>query len=117
MPEYCTCGARLVEDARFCHRCARPTRESEQAAEAPPAPAAAQSTLQARIAQIPVNFRNPVARRVAFLISLAIMLLTMIPVVNLLSVLGAGWGAVLLYRRLTGLSLSVRAGARLGSIT
>ena len=27
MPEFCTCGTRLVEDARFCHRCGRPTSE------------------------------------------------------------------------------------------
>jgi hypothetical protein len=70
--------------------------------------------------QLPVSFSNPIALRVAFLMSLAIMLMTMIPVVNVLSPiwwLVAGLGAVLLYRRLTGLSLSVKAGARLGSIT
>jgi len=52
--------------------------------------------------------------------SLATMLMTMIPVVNFLSPvwwLVAGSCAVLLYRRLTGFSLSVKAGARLGSIT
>ena len=67
------------------------------------------------------RFSNPVWRlRVAFLMSLGIMLMTMIPVVNVLSPvwwLVAGLCAVLLYRRLTGLSLSVMAGARLGSIT
>ena len=68
----------------------------------------------------PVGFGNPVALRVAFLMSLAVMLTTMIPIVNVFSPLwwlGAGLCAVLLYRRLTGMSLSVRAGARLGSIT
>ena len=67
-----------------------------------------------------VGFGNPIALRVAFLMSLGIMLTTMIPVVNVLSPvwwLVAGSCAVLLYRRLTGLSLSVGAGARLGSIT
>jgi hypothetical protein len=52
--------------------------------------------------------------------SLATMLLEMIPVLGLLSFLwwlAAGWGAVQIYRRITGLSLSVSAGARLGSIT
>jgi hypothetical protein len=52
--------------------------------------------------------------------SLGVMLMTMIPVVNVLSPvwwLAAGSCGVLLYRRLTGLSLSVKAGARLGSIT
>jgi len=69
---------------------------------------------------LPVSFANPVALRIAFLMSLALMVLEMIPGLNLLFVvwwLGAGFGAVLLYRRLTGLVLSVRAGARLGSIT
>ena len=28
MPEFCTCGTKLVEDARFCHRCGRPTWET-----------------------------------------------------------------------------------------
>jgi hypothetical protein len=74
----------------------------------------------ARSAQLPVSFSNPIALRVSFLMSLGIMLVTMIPVVNFLCPvwwLVAGLGAVLLYRRLTGLSLSVKAGARLGSIT
>jgi hypothetical protein len=79
-----------------------------------------QPSLQEKLAQLPVNFSNPVALRVAFLMSLAIMLVEMIPVLNVLFVvwwLAAGWCAVLLYRRITGLSLSVSAGARLGSIT
>jgi len=73
----------------------------------------------ARVA-LPVSFSNPIALRVAFLMSLITMLLTMIPFVNYLSPvwwLVAGSAAVTLYRRLTGMSLSVGAGARLGSIT
>lgn len=52
--------------------------------------------------------------------SLITMLLSMIPIVNFLTPIWwliAGSCAVLLYRRLTGMSLSVGAGARLGSIT
>ena len=26
VPEFCTCGARLPEDARFCHKCGKPQR-------------------------------------------------------------------------------------------
>jgi hypothetical protein len=122
-PEYCTCGARLVERARFCHLCGRPIFEPEKV-EAADIPAALKGIPQAsgapRPLQLPVSFSNPIALRVAFLMSLAIMLMTMIPVVNVLSPvwwLVAGLCAVLLYRRLTGLSLSVKAGARLGSIT
>jgi hypothetical protein len=102
----------------------RPVFEPEipEAAAVTPTPLEAirQVVSATRAAPLPVNFSNPIALRVAFLMSLAIMLMTMIPVVNVLSPvwwLVAGSCAVLLYRRLTGLSLSVRAGARLGSIT
>ncbi|HEY3825454.1 MAG TPA: hypothetical protein VGL82_12900 [Bryobacteraceae bacterium] len=103
--------------------CGRPVFEQEKAeataASAAPLPTIPPSAVP-RPMQLPVSFRNPIALRVAFLMSLAIMLMTMIPVVNVLSPvwwLVAGLGAVLLYRRLTGLSLSVKAGARLGSLT
>ena len=69
---------------------------------------------------VPVGFGNPVALRVSVLMSLATMLVEMIPGVNLLFVvwgLAAGWCGVLLYRRFTGYALSIRAGARLGSLT
>ena len=122
-PEYCTCGATLVENARFCHRCGRPVYETNLTEVAdsvdldtpPLIPPAA-----IRPAPLPVGFGNPIAVRVAFLMSLAIIVIQLIPGLNLLFVvwwLAAGWCAVLLYRRLTGLALSVKAGARLGSIT
>jgi hypothetical protein len=122
-PETCTCGATLVGNARFCHLCGRPVFESldseiVEAAQLPPhAPPVA---APAPSAPIPISFGNPIALRAAFLTSLAIMLLETIPGVNLLFPLwwlGGGWCSVLLYRRLTGFALSVRAGARLGSIT
>lgn len=85
-----------------------------------PEPAPVLPQIPAARAPLPVSFSNPVALRVAFLMSLITMLLTMIPIVNFLSPiwwLVAGSCAVLLYRRLTGMQLTVRAGARLGSIT
>jgi hypothetical protein len=123
MPESCTCGTVLVENARFCHRCGRaaggePVVDAEDRSAAD-AVAAVTEALAAR-KPLPVSFANPVALRVAFVMSLALMILEMIPGLNLLFLvwwLGAGFGAVLLYRRLTGLALSVPAGARLGSIT
>jgi hypothetical protein len=123
MPEFCTCGTKLVEDARFCHRCGRPTSEEfieATPAAPPPTPPTIQDAVQVKIAQLPVNFSNPIAIRVALLISVAIIPIEMMPFLNLLLFvwwLGAGWCAVLLYRRLTGSVLSIRAGARLGSIT
>jgi hypothetical protein len=104
--------------------CGRPVFELEnpELADAVTAPLVLppQMSGASRPTQLPVGFGNPIALRVAFLMSLGIMLTTMIPVVNVLSPiwwLVAGLCAVLLYRRLTGLSLSVRAGARLGSLT
>ncbi|HWE51179.1 MAG TPA: zinc ribbon domain-containing protein [Bryobacteraceae bacterium] len=137
MPEFCTCGTALVENARFCHRCGRPTFESpaiaSETSEAEPViqpagqlrgqPAVTplhSAFRSATAGPLPVNFRNPVALRVAFLMSIGIILIEMIPGVQLFLVLwwlAAGWGAVLLYRKLTGFALSVRAGAQLGSIT
>lgn len=79
-----------------------------------------QMAAAARSGPLPVGFGNPVALRIAILMSLATMFLEMIPGVNLLFIvwgLAAGWCAVVLYRRLTGYALSVGAGARLGSIT
>ncbi len=122
--EKCTCGAILVENARFCHRCGRPVRElttaeqEEIAPEPPPTPVAA--TVVVPLPPMPIGFGNPIALRVAFLMSLGIMLIEMLPVVNYLFFvwwLLAGWGGVKMYRRLTGWRLSVTAGARLGFLT
>lgn len=124
MTEHCTCGTQLVENASFCHRCGRPTRELS-VEEAPPLPPQASAPASASVAPapaqvVPVGFRNPLALRIAFVMSLGIMLLQLIPGLQVLFAvwwLGAGWSAVAVYRRLTGTVLSVRAGARLGSIT
>ena len=120
-PERCTCGTELVANARFCHRCGRPVHEltaaqQEELFPTPPPPPSVAPPPQ----PLPIGFGNPVALRVAFLMSLGIMMTSMLPVVNYLFFvwwLVAGWGGVRLYRRITGLHLSVAAGARLGFLT
>ena len=119
MPEYCTCGTQLVEDARFCHKCGRPTRpepESEQEPPrlilTPPIPASA------RFAE--VSFANPAALRIAFAASALSILLDFSPFLNFLFIIwsmGAGFMAVWMYHKRTGRPLSVSSGAKLGWIT
>jgi hypothetical protein len=121
-PENCTCGAMLVEKSRFCHMCGRPVFEdaTPEVTQTLRPPIPLQSAPAPRSGSPPVGFGNPVALRVAILMSLGTMFVEMIPVVNwLFAVWGVagGWCAVLLYRRLTGFALGIRAGARLGSIT
>ena len=79
MPEFCTCGAELPPDARFCHRCGKPQREEivpetveppENAPAlvtgAPPRPATAPIP-QARPPR--VNFHNNTAVRIGLLMA------------------------------------------------
>ena len=102
--------------------CGRPVFEpavAEQALETAAAvPPALPPTGPRTPTQLPVSFSNPIALRVAFLMSLGITLMTIIQaLLSPIWWLAAGLCAVLLYQRLTGLSLSVRAGVLLGSIT
>ena len=120
MPESCSCGVELVPDSLFCHKCGKPQREIVEPETAPPAapheevvppspPPAPQP--------LPLNFHNPVAVRVAFIVALAANLLSWVPVVNLLLWLAAGFFAVFFYGRRTGCRLNVKAGMRMGWIT
>jgi hypothetical protein len=131
---HCTCGTRLAEDARFCHRCGRPVRDDDPillVAEPEPefveTPLAAESAGGAELPGesaplIEVSFRSPLAVRVGFLaaaiVQLALMLITMVHMVPLLPVIVAGGGAyaVLLFCRRGGRVLSITEGARMGWI-
>jgi len=114
VPEYCTCGAQLPPDARFCHKCGKPQREEDLVVEeqpvvviapppvAPPPPPA-------------IDFHNAIAVRVALLAgTLAFMISAVLWPLGLIALAAAGFFAVYLYRRRTGAILSVANGARLG---
>jgi hypothetical protein len=114
VPEYCTCGAQLPPDARFCHKCGKPQREEDVPVHeetpvvvAPPPPVAPPS--------VAINFRNAIAVRVALLAgTLAFMISAVLGPLGLIALAAAGFFAVYLYRRRTGAILSVANGARLG---
>lgn len=127
MPEFCTCGAQLPPDARFCHKCGKPQYDYPglESAETTPPPAEEVSTLPpAPPAQLPaeIGFHNRLAVRVGFLAALIAVFLFMVPVPFpflrlLFPFLAGGFFAVFLYSRRSGQMLSIRSGARMGWIT
>src|SRR6516164_5014154 len=119
VPEYCTCGAKLPEDARFCHKCGKPQRDEpllvEEEHVPPPLPVA--------VPRIPpIGLTNGLAVRIALLggaLSLALSVISgevLAPGVSLIWLVAAGFVCVLLYRRRTGQRLTVLHGAHLGWI-
>ena len=72
------------------------------------------------VADTKVSFANPTVLRIAFAAAALSILLDSIPFVGLLFIIwsmGAGFMAVWMYRKRTGMSLSVGGGAKLGWIT
>jgi hypothetical protein len=120
MPERCTCGAQLLPDAVFCHKCGRPVRELPGDAEPEstgPIPAAAPAPYVPPPPP-PVSFHNRVAVRIAFWVALMAMVVTRLnPILTVLVWAAAGFMAVYLYRRQTGTLVNVRSGMTMGWIT
>lgn len=123
MPDYCTCGAQLPPDARFCHKCGKPQFDyPEPEPEQVPEPVAA--VVAKRPDETEISFHNRTAVRVSFVAALVAFLLTALPLpvfVALIWVvilfLAAGFATVFVYSKRTGQSLNVRSGARLGWMT
>ena len=129
MPDVCTCGAQLPEDARFCHKCGKPQRDEpllEEEPPPPPPPAAVEilpaPAIPAAPAPKPIGFSNGPAVRVGLVTGIMGFLITMllgqlgVPFA-VLWLLAVGGIAVALYRRATGQTLSMRSGAHLGWIS
>ncbi|MCS6951394.1 MAG: zinc ribbon domain-containing protein [Bryobacterales bacterium] len=117
--EFCTCGAQLLPEARFCHKCGRPVREEPRAAEAPEEKPAAQPAPAAATAQ-EISFRDSTAVRVGFVAGVLAFVLGLLPSpfpVRALLLAAAGGFSVYLYGRRTGRSLTVGGGARIGWIS
>lgn len=141
-PSHCTCGTRLVEDARFCHRCGRPVFgelqfEDDEAAtpvEDGGSPSGFGTTTESRAAAPspaletpaydgppePIDLRNRTAVRLAFFAAAMLFPLVLLPVPLLLkSVLLAGGGffASWMYQRRTQTRLGYLNAFRLGWIS
>lgn len=125
MPEFCTCGAELPPDARFCHRCGKPQRE-EVIPETVAPPVVAQISVAAQPAPVVptrLNFHNTTAVRIGLLMASIASLLSALPVMaaGLIGLviwwLTAGFLSVYVYRRRTGQFLTVDSGLRMGGIT
>ncbi len=121
--EFCSCGARLPEDARFCHKCGKPQFEEDIAREPvveilPPA--------IPEIVAIPrdIGFHNVLAVRIGFLMALLSSVLIELLAPFLLGavffftgLLTGGGAAAYLYSKKSGQRLTVRNGSRMGWIT
>lgn len=117
MVDYCSCGAQLPPEALFCHKCGKPQREivTPEPEVAPEPPALPAPPAPMRVESAPLNFRNPVALRIALVVAASATILSFVlPFVNWLA---GGFFAVFFYRRRTGSLLNVRAGMRMGWIT
>jgi hypothetical protein len=131
MPEFCTCGAELPPDARFCHRCGKPQREEDQPRTVERRPesapemvtAAAPSPTGSTVSITPprVNFHNATAVRTSLLMASVASLLTALPLLGppglVIWWLTAGFFSSYVYRRRTGHFLTVDGGLRMGWIT
>jgi hypothetical protein len=120
MPEYCTCGARLPEDALFCHKCGKPQREiiapEIEANVYQPSPVATMAAVPPppRPQVLPLNFHNPIAVRIALVAAVSATIFNFLVIVNWLA---AGFLAAFFYRRKTGLGLDVASGVKIGWMT
>jgi hypothetical protein len=123
MPLRCTCGAELPPNALFCHMCGRPQREEflhheddePGASEAEVVPAERRPK-GAR----GVSFANLEIIRAAYPLAVVAAILGTIPSLSLFCFLwypAAGFAAVYLYRRRTGIYLTPREGVKMGAIT
>lgn len=125
MPERCTCGATLPEDALFCHKCGKPQRElvavepEPEAVQPPPLPPA--PVIAVTLAP-QIGFRNRTAMLIALVAGVLSILIFALGV-QLTPVLAPAWLvlsgmlAAFLYKMGTGQKLSTIAGARLGWIS
>ena len=108
MPDFCTCGAQLPPDARFCHKCGKPQYDYPGIVEEPEPEAPPPLPAKAPLLVIPeIGFHNRLAVRIGFIAALAAVFVNLAPlplplVRSVIAFLAAGFLAVFLYSRRTG---------------
>ncbi len=127
VPEFCTCGAQLPPDARFCHKCGKPQYDYPGLEEPEPTPAAVEPPpILPPLARAPlsteIGFHNRVAVGICFIAALTAVFVFLVPLPFpflrlLVAFIAGGFFAVFLYSRRTGQTLSIGSGARMGWIT
>ena len=121
VPEFCTCGAQLPEDARFCHKCGKPQREEDAAAEQRQAAEAIVAAVTAPPPPLPppapVSLRDRVTVSTALMAAgVTLLLSVLLGPLGALAPVAGGLFAVYVYRKRTGRLLSIMNGMRLGWI-
>ena len=122
MAEYCSCGAQLPLDARFCHKCGKPQFDYDaMMAEGQPPPPVLETQVGPEF-PIEISFHNRIAVRIAFIGALnSLLLFFLLSPIPILAIFGsfllAGFLAVYLYRRATGQNVTAGNGAKIGWIT
>ena len=129
MPERCTCGAQLPEDALFCHKCGKPQRELLEP-DPEPDPVTETPVITAPLAAAPIapapapiGFHNGPAVRVALLAGVLSIVIWGVggriapPVFFPVWMILSGMLTAFLYKLRTGQRLSAIGGARLGWIS
>ena len=124
MVEFCSCGAQLPPDARFCHKCGKPQFDYDAMMAETQTPPPAVEPAQPVAPDVPaeISFHNRIAVRIAFIGALnSLLLFFLFSPIPLLAIFGsfllAGFLAVYLYRRATGQNVTAGNGAKIGWIT
>src|SRR5260370_19341760 len=98
MPEFCTCGAELPPDSRFCHKCGKPQREEVEVEQPPAAPIFGITEPVAK--PVAPSFHHPLAVPVGlFFASITAILSPLLPFGFVIWLPSAGFIAVYLFSR------------------
>ncbi len=115
MAEYCTCGAELPPDARFCHKCGKPQREEPVIVVEAPRFSVPSPVVEAP-PPAPPKFHTGLAFIIGLLTAPLLLILTwLLPPASVLWLVFIGFLAVYVYKRRAG-ALSLAHGARVGFI-